>query len=71
MDSNVSAWTTGASVFTFAPLYILFIAVAAGLWVLYTKPGLVPGRRRGGADRPVTFTPQPGKPAEPDDTNSG
>jgi hypothetical protein len=66
MDSNVSAWTLGASVFTFAPLYLLFIAVAVTLWVLYTKPSLIPGRRPNGHERSVIFTPQPGKPTTPE-----
>jgi hypothetical protein len=65
MDSNVSAWTTGASVFTFASLYILFIGVAAALYIVYTKPGLIPGRRPNGTERSAIHTPQPGKPTDP------
>jgi hypothetical protein len=63
MDSNVSDWTVGASVFTFAPLMLLFIAVAAALYVVYTKPGTTPGHHADAAERPVIFTPQPGLPA--------
>jgi hypothetical protein len=62
MDSNVSAWTTGAAVFTFASLYILFVAVAAALYVLYTRPGTVPGHRAGTLKRPVIHTARPGLP---------
>ena len=38
-----SAWTYGASILTFVFPELLFIAVAAALYVLYTKPHLVPG----------------------------
>lgn len=62
MDSNVSAWTTGASIFTFASLYVLFIAVAAALYVLYTRPNFFPGHRTGTLKYPAIHTPQPGLP---------
>ena len=58
-----SAWTFGASILTFAFPMILFIAVAGALWVLYTKPELVPGRPVGDAERPVSYTPMPHQPA--------
>lgn len=50
MDGLISAaagsdWTYGASILTFAFPMILFIAVAGTLYVLYTKPHLVPGHR--------------------------
>jgi hypothetical protein len=57
-----SAWTFGGSILTFAFPMILFIAVAATLWVLYTKPELVPGRPAGAVERPVSYTPVPGQP---------
>jgi hypothetical protein len=38
-----SAWTYGAAILTFVFPMLLFIAVAAALYVLYTKPHLVPG----------------------------
>jgi hypothetical protein len=41
---------------------VLFIIVALGLYVLYTKPSIVPGRRVRGSDHPVTYTPIPGNP---------
>jgi hypothetical protein len=44
---------------------ILFIAVAAALYVLYTKPELVPGHRDPRAERPVSYTAVPGTPTAP------
>jgi hypothetical protein len=38
-------WSLGGSILTFAFPMILFIAVASALYVLYTKPHLVPGHR--------------------------
>jgi hypothetical protein len=62
MDSNVSAWTFGGSILTFALPMILFIVVAGALYVLYTKPEFVPGHPAPGLERPVSYTPVPGKP---------
>jgi hypothetical protein len=42
---------------------ILFIVVAGALYVLYTKPQLVPGHRAPATERPVSYTAVPGKPA--------
>jgi hypothetical protein len=58
-----SAWTFGGSILTFAFPMILFIVVAGALYVLYTKPQLVPGRRPPATERPVSYTAVPGKPA--------
>jgi hypothetical protein len=58
-----SAWTFGGSILTFAIPMILTIAVLGALWVLYTKPELVPGRPAGDAERPVSYTPLPQQPA--------
>jgi hypothetical protein len=63
VNSNVSAWTFGGSILTFAFPMILFIVVATTLYVLYTKPELVPGHWVQGAERPVSYTSIPGKPA--------
>lgn len=63
MDSNISAWTAGGSIFTFASLFALFIAVAAALYVMYTKPGVAPGHRTGVPERPAIYSPRPGLPA--------
>jgi hypothetical protein len=57
-----SAWTFGGSILTFAFPMILFIVVAGALYVLYTKPQLVPGHRTPAAERPVSYTAVPGKP---------
>lgn len=48
---------------TFVFPMILFIAVAAALYVLYTKPELIPGHRDARAERSVSHTYQPGEPA--------
>jgi hypothetical protein len=55
-----SAWTFGASILTFAFPMFLFIAVACALYVLYTKPELIPGHQID--ERPVSYTPLPGRP---------
>jgi len=41
---------------------LLFIAVAAALYVLYTKPAVVPGHRTWTAEHPVSYTAIPGSP---------
>jgi hypothetical protein len=50
-------WSYGASILTFVFPMILFIGVAAALYVLYTKPHLVPGHRYQMAGRSVSATP--------------
>jgi hypothetical protein len=52
-----SAWSVGASILTFAFPMILFLAVAASLFVVYTKPSVVPGHREQSVARPIGFTP--------------
>jgi hypothetical protein len=66
VNSNVSAWTFGGSILSFAFPMLLFIVVGGALYVLYTKPEFVPGHRAPGLERPVSYTPVPGKPLEPD-----
>jgi hypothetical protein len=66
VNSNVSAWTFGGSILSFAFPMLLFIVVAGALYVLYTKPEFVPGHRAPGLERPVSYTPVPGKPLGPD-----
>jgi hypothetical protein len=61
-DGAGGAWTFGGSILTFAFPMILFVVVAGGLYVLYTKPEFVPGHRAPGLERPVSYTPVPGKP---------
>ena len=41
---------------------VLFIVVAVGLYLLYTKPSIVPGRRVPSAEHPVSYTAVPGNP---------
>lgn len=52
-----SAWSVGASILSFAFPMILFLAVAASLFVAYTKPSVVPGHREQTVARPIGFTP--------------
>jgi len=72
VDSNVSAWTFGGSILSFAFPMLLFIVVAGALYVLYTKPEFVPGHSAPGLERPVSYTPVPGQPtaAEPAQTSA-
>ncbi len=58
--SAASAWSFGGSILTFAFPMILFIAVAVGLYVVYTKPEVVPGHRAPASERPVSYTAIPG-----------
>jgi hypothetical protein len=55
-----SAWTFGASILTFVFPMLLFIVVGSTLYVLYTKPELIPGHQID--ERPVSYTPLPGQP---------
>jgi hypothetical protein len=65
-DSAGGAWSFGGSILTFAFPMILFIVVAGALYVAYTKPELVPGRRVPASAHPMTYTTVPGKPAADD-----
>jgi hypothetical protein len=56
-------WSFGGSILTFAFPMLLFIGVAAALYILYTKPVVVPGHRTSDAERPVSYTAIPGPPA--------
>jgi hypothetical protein len=55
-------WSFGGSILTFAFPMLLFIAVAVALYVLYTKPTVVPGHRTSPVERPVSHTAIPGTP---------
>jgi hypothetical protein len=59
-------WSYGASILTFVFPMLLFIAVAAALYVLYTKPHLVPGHRYEMQMRPVSHTAAPAMPGTVD-----
>jgi hypothetical protein len=63
-DSPGGAWSTGAAILTFVFPMLLFIAVAAALYVLYTKPEVVPGHQVPSRERPVSYTAVPGAPAD-------
>jgi hypothetical protein len=52
-------WTYGAAILSFAFPMLLFIAVASALYVLYTKPHLVPGHRYHMQMRAITATATP------------
>jgi hypothetical protein len=62
-DSAGGAWSFGSSILTFAFPMILFIVVALALYILYTKPEVVPGHRIPSVERPVSYTAIPGTPA--------
>ncbi len=57
------AWSFGGSILTFAFPMLLFIVVAVALYILYTKPTVVPGHRTSPVERPVSHTAIPGIPA--------
>ena len=61
-DSAGGAWTFGGSILTFAFPMILFIVVAGALYILYTKPEMVPGHQVRPPERPVSYTAVPGQP---------
>jgi hypothetical protein len=60
--SGDSAWSYGGSILTFAFPMILFIVVAVALYILYTKPEVVPGHRTPSVEHPVSYTAIPGTP---------
>ena len=62
-----SDWTYGASILTFVFPELLFLAVAGALYVLYTKPHLVPGHRYQMQLRSTSATaaPETATPARP------
>jgi hypothetical protein len=55
-------WSFGGSILTFAFPMILFVVVAVALYILYTKPTVVPGHRTSPVQRPVSHTAIPGIP---------
>jgi hypothetical protein len=54
---EMSAWTYGASILTFLFPMLLFVAVATTLYVVFTKPSVVPGHGEPAVARPIGFTP--------------
>ena len=57
-------WSYGAAILTFVFPMLLFVGVAGALYVLYTKPHLVPGHRYQLQLRPTTATAAPGTAAQ-------
>ena len=55
-------WSFGGSILTFAFPMLLFIVVAVALYILYTKPVVVPGHRTSTVEHPVSHTAIPGTP---------
>jgi hypothetical protein len=53
-------WSFGGSILTFAFPMLLFIVVAVALYVLFTKPTVLPGHRTSPVQRPVSHTAIPG-----------
>ena len=71
-SADSSAWTYGAAILSFAFPMLLFVAVAAWLYVTYTKPELVPGHRNLSTERPIIHTLVPGPPPAADgETKAG
>jgi hypothetical protein len=63
-ESPGGAWSVGGAILTFVFPMLLFIAVAAALYILYTKPEVVPGHQVPSRERPVSYTAVPGAPAD-------
>ena len=60
---GTSAWNFGASIMTFLFPEILFVVVATTLYILYTRPEIVPGHwTPRGIERPVSYTAFPPAP---------
>lgn len=55
--ASESAWTYGGAILTFVFPMVLFLTVAVGLYVMYTKPSTVPGHREQTVARPIGWTP--------------
>jgi hypothetical protein len=55
--ASTSAWSYGGSILTFLFPMILFLVVATSLYVVFTKPSVVPGHREGTVARPIGWTP--------------
>lgn len=55
-------WSFGGSILTFVFPMLLFIVVAVALYVLFTKPTVLPGHRTSPVERPVSHTAIPGTP---------
>jgi hypothetical protein len=63
--SPTGDWTYGAAILTFVFPMLLFIFVAGALYVVYTKPHLVPGHRYTMQVGSAVATAAPGIPGQP------
>ena len=63
--TSTGDWTYGAAILSFVFPELLFIGVAGALYVLYTKPHLVPGHRYTMQVRSIAATAAPGVPGAP------
>jgi hypothetical protein len=59
LSMSGGAWNFGASILSFLFPMVLFVLTASTLFVLYTKPEVVPGHPAGTFDRPVSYTAIP------------
>jgi hypothetical protein len=55
--ASTSGWSYGGSILSFLFPMILFLVVATSLYVVFTKPSVVPGHREQTVARPIGFTP--------------
>lgn len=55
--ASTSAWSYGGSILSFLFPMILFLVVGTSLYVVFTKPSVVPGHREQTVARPIGFTP--------------
>jgi hypothetical protein len=62
--SPTGDWTYGAAILTMVFPMLLFIFVAGALYVVYTKPHLVPGHRYTMQVRSTVATAAPGIPGQ-------
>lgn len=55
--ATTMGWSYGGSILSFLFPMILFLVVATSLYVVFTKPSVVPGSPEQGLARPIGFTP--------------
>ena len=55
--ATTMGWSYGASILSFLFPMILFVVVGTSLYVVFTKPSVVPGSPEQGLARPIGFTP--------------
>ena len=69
--ASTSGWSYGGSILSFLFPMILFVVVATSLYVVYTKPSVVPGHREQTVARPIGFTPMVRMPGPEQQTAGG